>query len=381
VDLGTSGWHSTGLYAAPGEVVTLSRISGAFPRGLALRIGAHSDELWHLGAWKRAPAITRVFALRGDRTSAATAFGGPVYVVAPEGAAGKLEVEIGGAVEAPFFRLGQTSLAEWKASIRSRPGPWAELQGEKVIFTVPSSHVRALENPESLMRLWDQVVRTQEGLVARKDRGRPERIVEDRQISAGYMHSGYPIMVPIDDSAVLALDEARMRATGSWGHFHELGHNLQESEWTFEGTGEVTNNVLAMYVYPEVLKLPFAGGHPAIRDPAVRAERLRKYLDAGAPFEKWKSDPFLALTLYIQLVEEFGWRPFQKVFAEYRALSPAERPKTDEQKRDQWMVRFSRATGRNLGPFFQTWGVPTSDTARASIRELPAWLPAGLAAR
>jgi hypothetical protein len=205
--------------------------------------------------------------------------------------------------------------------------------------------------------------------------------VADRQISAGYMHSGYPIMTPIDESMVVALDEARLRREGAWGHFHELGHNLQQPEWTFEGTGEVTNNVLAMYVYPEVLKLPFTSGHPAIRDPAVRAERLRKYLDAGAPFGKWKDDPFLALTMYIQVAEQFGWEPFRKVFAEYAALSAAERPKTDQEERDQWLLRLSRATGRNLGAFFQTWGVPTSDSARMSLQELPVWLPPGLAAR
>ena len=51
-------------------------------------------------------------------------------------------------------------------------------------------------------------------------------------------------------------------------------------------------------------------------------------------------------------------------------------PKTDDEKRDQWMVRFSRATGKNLGPFFQTWGVPTSQAARDSIQEMPGWMPA-----
>jgi hypothetical protein len=44
------------------------------------------------------------------------------------------------------------------------------------------------------------------------------------------------------------------------------------------------------------------------------------------------------------------------------------------------MVRFSRAAGRNLGPYFEAWGVPTSSQARASIAELPAWMPEGLSA-
>ena len=71
----------------------------------------------------------------------------------------------------------------------------------------------------------------------------------------------------------------------------------------------------------------------------------------------------------------FGWETYKKVFAEYRALPKEMRPKTDDEKRDQWMVRFSKAARRNLGPFFEAWGVKTSAAARDSIKSLPAWMP------
>jgi hypothetical protein len=103
---------------------------------------------------------------------------------------------------------------------------------------------------------------------------------------------------------------------------------------------------------------------------------LEKYLAGGAKFEEWKRDPFLALHMYVQMEDAFGWETFRRVFAEYRALPAAERPKTDDEKRDQWLVRFSRACGRNLGPFFEAWGVPTSERARGTIDTLPVWVPA-----
>jgi hypothetical protein len=81
--------------------------------------------------------------------------------------------------------------------------------------------------------------------------------------------------------------------------------------------------------------------------------------------------------MYKQLYDGFGWDPFKRVFAEYRALPRGERPRSDAVKRDEWMVRFSRAAGRNLGPFFEAWGVPTSSQARDSIAKLPAWMPSG----
>ena len=77
--------------------------------------------------------------------------------------------------------------------------------------------------------------------------------------------------------------------------------------------------------------------------------------------------------MYDQLRKEFGWAPFKKVFADYRDLPADKRPKTDAEKRDQWMVRFSHAIGRNLGPFFEHWKIPVSASARQSIADLPVW--------
>ena len=106
-----------------------------------------------------------------------------------------------------------------------------------------------------------------------------------------------------------------------------------------------------------------------------RAEQMSRF-DFGNPnFAQWKSDPFLALVMYEQLQQAFGWDAYRKVFATYRKLPESERPKTDDEKRDQWMVRFSKQVGRNLGPFFEAWGVPTSPAARNSIVDLPVWLP------
>ena len=90
------------------------------------------------------------------------------------------------------------------------------------------------------------------------------------QISAGYMHSGYPIMIPIDDSIKIGLDERRSAREGAWGLFHELGHNHQSGDWTFDGTGEVTNNLIVLYVFDKVLGLRFDSGHETIRDREAR---------------------------------------------------------------------------------------------------------------
>ncbi|MGQ0626596.1 MAG: M60 family metallopeptidase, partial [Phycisphaerales bacterium] len=194
--------------------------------------------------------------------------------------------------------------------------------------------------------------------------------VADQQISAGYMHSGYPIMTHLDAAEDMVSAENLLK--GTWGLFHELGHNHQVSDWTFDGTGEVTVNLFSLFIMERVCGKPMNSGHGALDE---RARLVAKHKAKGAAFESWKSDPFLALVMYQQLREAFGWETYQRVFAEYRGLKKDERPKGEQAERDQWMVRFSRACGKNLGPFFQAWGVPTSDEARASIADLPGWMP------
>lgn len=376
IDTSVPDWHSTGLYAAPGEKIVIDAPPSLVKSGFSIRIGAHTDTLWNLPKWDRAPEISRIFALDKPRVTVANSFGGLVYIVAPRGSkVGTVSVKISHAVAAPYFVQGQTPLSDWPR-IRQFPAPWAELQGENVILTVPSRVVRTLDNPDALLAYWDKGMDDVADLagIPRK-RARPERYVTDRQISAGYMHSGYPIMTGLDVAeAMVNLTALKENGHGGvWGFWHEVGHNHQVADWTFDGTGEVTNNLFALYVLEREDGLTDAP-HPALAADKAR-ERLQKYVADGAKYDDWKSNPFLALTMYRQLQLAFGWDAYKKVFAQYRQLPESERPKTDAEKRDQWLTRFSRAVGKNLGPFFTAWGVPTSEKARASIANLPPWMP------
>jgi hypothetical protein len=255
------------------------------------------------------------------------------------------------------------------------------LEGKYVILSVPSRVIRDLDNPTELMKHWDQIMLAIYHLYHAPMRNRPERYCVDRQISAGYMHSGYPIMT-FEDVAKTFVDMDQLDIVGGkigsvWGFYHEMGHNFQQEAWTFEGTGEVTNNLFSLYgaeTQNQVTPDTYGLAHPAMAPTEIQT-RLKKYLANGAKFSDWQDDPFLALSMYAQLREGFGWAPFTKVFGEYFEIPAAKQPRTEVQKHDQWMVRFSQAIHKNLGPFFQAWGVPTSQEARDSIAKLPAWMP------
>ncbi len=175
-----------------------------------------------------------------------------------------------------------------------------------------------------------------------------------------------------DDVATTFTDIVKLRGPKEpWGFYHELGHNFQQSAWTFPGTGEVTNNLFSLYGSQKLNGID----HPWAMQPDKVAARMKKYMADGAHFADWQADPALALIMYDQLRQAFGWEPFTKSFADYREQNL--QPKGELAQHDTWMIEMSKNTGHNLGPFFKAWGVPVSDGACASIAALPAWMPSG----
>ncbi|MFN7561039.1 MAG: M60 family metallopeptidase [Prosthecobacter sp.] len=371
------GWASTGLYAVAGEPITVTIPEEYADKGYAVRIGCHSDTLYHLDKWERAPDITRSDTLATATTKTASAFGGLIYIEVPGRAKDDepFTAAIQGGIAAPLFVLGKDDDAKWK-EIRQRPAPWAELASDKMIIVCPTEVARQINNPTELMTFWKATVEAQDEITNQAtERKRPERIVADVQISAGYMHSGYPIMIPTSAGPEMTT-LTRLKFPG-WGFYHEIGHNHQRGTFTFDGTGEVTNNVIGMYCYDAVLKKDWLIGHGGISEES-RKDHIKKIKAASNKWQTWKSDPFLALTTYIQLIQEFGWESWRKYLHSFDGTEYGPEPKGDDEARDQFLIRYSKIANKNLGPFFDFWGIPVSSSAKAEVSKLEAWMPKGL---
>lgn len=79
-----------------------------------------------------------------------------------------------------------TTAADWSL-LRTAPAPWAELEFDSIILTVPSDIVRSLDRPDEVAALWDQMMRGVADLAAAPHAStRKERFVADVQISYGY---------------------------------------------------------------------------------------------------------------------------------------------------------------------------------------------------
>lgn len=366
-------WWSTGAYAAPGEVVTLRLPESLQNLGLRVRIGGHTDTLWHLEKWERFPSISNETGFKSGVAKIANPFGGLIYIESNKELP-VARVELEHVVEAPVYFLGRTTPAQWE-KLRTSPAPWGEVVANNCVVCVPASVLRNLADPKPVAEYWDEVVQQVEFLYSVPAGTREERYQVDRQISAGYMHSGYPIMTWEDVSAKF-VDISILRGNNgdtNWGFYHEIGHNFQRPSWTWDGWGETTNNLYSLFG-GEHFNHDLSGGHGAMKEDK-RLERMKIVKGAPGAEEYFHKDPWYGLTFLRALREKFGWKPFQQVFAEFRDLPRSEQPRSEAEKQDQFLVRMSRLVGRDLSHYFEMWGVKNSAEAREKCRQYSPWLP------
>ncbi|XP_040147254.2 TRPM8 channel-associated factor 2 isoform X2 [Ictidomys tridecemlineatus] len=308
-------WVSTGLYLLEGQNAEISLPAAAASAGLKVQVGCHTDDLSKAKKLSRAPVVTHQCCMDRTQRSVSCLWGGLLYVIVPKGSQlGPVSVTIKGAVPAPYYKLGKTSLEEWRSCVQENPAPWGELATDNIILTVPTANLQALGDPAPALHLWDEMMQSVSRLAAQPfPFRRPERIVADVQISAGWMHSGYPIMCHLESVKEL-IDETVIRST-------------------------------------------------------EREKRIKAHVGKGAPLSDW--NVWTALETYLQLQEAFGWEPFTQLFAAYQTFSGL--PKDNVSKMNLWVKKFSETVQKNLVPFFEAWGWPVQREVADSLACLPCW--------
>lgn len=372
--------HSTGVYVPAGEKVSIVIDPKYKSQYLKAQIGIHNDDLKHLDKLERSGFdLTRSFELEKDTTTVFSTYGGLLYIRIPDSSTLKsISIIANGVVKAPYYKLEKNKLTEW-ASIKNNPAPWTELATDKIILTVPTYRIKNLENPESLLKLWDQIMDADADLaIISRTRTHPERIIIDNQVAYGYMFTVWDkIVAPNDESCELMLDEKMLKEKGSWGHFHELGHRHQFWGLDMDEVSEVTTNLYTMYVYDKVLKKGLYN-HEGMESKDEVKQKINNYLENQPTFEKWGKEPFTALCMYIQLIEHFGWESIIEANKIYRKMDPRkydENELSNTQRIDLWFTSISKATNSNLSSFFEIWKIPVSEKAKKEAKAYKTWIP------
>ncbi len=361
-------WISTGRYAAPGQLISVQLSMGWADKKISLRIGGHNDDNWGLESWERWPSITLEKPIIAGQAKASNPFGGVVYLVCNEALPAGTAV-FDGTVEAPVYFLGSTSDSDWKR-IRRSGAPWGEIVGLQSAISVPSDVLKTLDDPKAVAEYFDEMVREAEKFYAVDPGTTEHRYQADRQIVAGYMHAGYPIMTWLDvTKRFVDISVLRGKEGGPlWGFYHELGHNYQLSNWTWDGWGETTNNLFSEY--GQIHFNDQVVGHGAMTSEEV-AKRLAIVKAAPGSEKFYNKDPWYGLTFWTMIRREYG---FEKL-TEYFAWCKGQNLRSEKDKKDAFVAEMSRIIGRDLTKYCRMWGIEVSADAAAKASRYPEWLP------
>ncbi len=209
-------------------------------------------------------------------------------------------------------------------------------------------------------------------------RERAERVSYDIQISGGSLHSGYPIMghIPLGN----VINVTGLQTSGTWGVFHELGHNHQWKQWSIPATGETGCNWWSMYMFE------YIGIEDVHKSKYDRSARIYDWILSGKPWSKWEVCPaiksqrhitlmpffqvWIALDTYSLLADKFGWlESYTPVIRWYydNEVSFSD----DMAELDFWARLYIQQVGFDLCSYFEWWGWELTDETRSICSELP----------
>lgn len=284
-------------------------------------------------------------------------------------------VTIEGGVPFAFFVLGQHTRDDWHRMLDQYSDvPAVELVGERVLVTASYGVGRTVDDPQAILEAIDEAVEVLDKLSGLYPDDpnpihRPSLFRQHMRESAdGYMykfnnHTGFRTDA---FKNVLQPDNFKYEFFDwGWGPWHELGHTYQQDLWTWTGTTEVTSNIYAM-----AIERHFNGDNKKIVAQGIYDEAFRYMDTAGRDYHALES-MFAKVVMFWQLELAFGPDFYPTLHRLYRELPESERPVSDNEKVQTFIVMASKVADRDLTPFFRMWGLPPSAATLSEISSLP----------
>ncbi len=381
---------STGLYAAPGELVVIDVPSNYY--SLSIQIGAWTDNLSSIQNPPRDPIIFTKMQLAPGRNYIRNLYGGHIYIFSAVPIREPVNLVFSNVTKSPDFVLGKTSAAEWAEAVRTSCVPWLELRSKNMIFVVSTDYCRKhpISDPVKVMEIWDDIISLDfyewEGLVENasdeidKAPLLPWRVVLDIKPVVGYGHNGFPIVAQNDGSWFLGISKATsIDGGGSWGYLHELGHNNQQGRyWSWSTLGETTCNLFSFKVANRLASEglgTWPPGHPGVYSDFPKAIAFATETKSGKDFngtDERINSPFARLTPFVQIFDKKpagmnydSWGFMAELYKKARRASRISI--TDQDKHDFVYEALCDYTQKDWIYFFKAWGINISNISSTKM--------------
>ncbi|GAK84497.1 accessory colonization factor AcfD precursor [Vibrio ponticus] len=394
--------QSTGLWAPQLQEVTVSG-------GVAATITVmFADDLTgrpnHETGLKRPPRMQTSYQYDGTTNlTFKSPYGGLIYIQPKERNKGIKVFNVGGVEKAAWWKDGT-----WIHHPDDATAPIGEVDTGAFIYTTPVENIKSIDlvNFAKNMNRFADAASDFYGRDQQSEQGAhrrftyaalPEfrhRFVNDVQISIGAAHSGYPVM---SSSFNANRTDVPTNALNDWLLWHEVGHNLASAPFLAEGSTEVTNNLLALYMqelkgrYPDPEALPemdrikfdirkaptwlktndghaWSNGDAGIR--LVMFGQLKIWAKAEFAIDDWYTQA--GKTKAAIYGSDEGWNMFKLMHRLARSNDDMFGDKnycsssaTKLSGGDLMMVCSSYVSGYDLSDFFTTWNVGETSMTNA----------------
>ncbi|MBC1605642.1 hypothetical protein HCJ39_13050, partial [Listeria rocourtiae] len=386
-----TSFESTGLFLYKGDEITIE-VEGE-PENLELRVGQ-----W--GGYTNTPYIANgsqyyafqdgIVKLHGGTNKFTRNFsGGMVYIV--NYSTMKTEnITIKGGVKVPHYIQGKTSIDSFKNQLENyKDVPFMEFVNDEAIATIRIDRAKDIfekgNQVDVFMSSLSKLVNLQNECAGFSYTGQgtekkdPQRIhVMNPEWGAGQLFATNNFIgihsATTKDREIFS----KSADITDWGMLHESGHTYQNKMYQWRNMTEVTVNIYADYVQ-KMWSADGTGRYDAVNVKNGNRASVQKY------FEKLKTDPtwnfdresietndyhFALLGMFLTLPRTFGYDFYQVLDQSYRSLPEEELPKTDEEKKQLFVLMASKTANRDLKPFFEHWRFTITDETKEKLKAL-----------
>jgi Peptidase M60, enhancin and enhancin-like/N-terminal domain of M60-like peptidases len=385
----------TGYYLAAGDVAKVTVPLSMVDQGFVIQVGASVHDKSRKSKIARPFRVVNQFPITSKVTEIANPNGGGIYIDVPyEAKAGKdVTIEIQNAIPAPFFSyiaLKKMTNKEWQDVQRNNPAPWADFMSDKFMMTLPTSWIYKYEDPEALMKDWDErmdIVNRYTGHNINTRNNQTLYLTVDTDLNGDGGGIGYPTgndtynpQTATDGNhkawfLVPGIEKFKDSKTA----FHELGHaQLFEN---FGGEGEAAVNMLFVAVENQLYgknidqALGVSRGAEFLhvsRDLAAVNWMITESFRAGKPMAGFEMGyQHRGHAKYVDIAQLFGWKTIEAYYAQNNAVHRGEAVAAEIawglKGDDARILKWSIAAGKDLTPLIHFWGVQPSVAGAATL--------------
>ena len=370
----------TGAYLAPGTIAEVIVPAALVNNGYQIRVGAHSWDLSGRPTQLRIARASKLYPITSTTTQVANPLGGSIYIDVPYLAdEGMVSIELKNTIRAPYFSarsFDQITAAQWNNTERNQPGPWTDIETDKVMLSVPSKWIRDFDfaGITEILEDYDTNIDFISDYMG-KPRVRNKTLLfmqVDVSLRGNAFFPGYPMgNYPHFNSAT---PRAPLQLNHSFDQtlLHEHGHGTYMTKFSRETEAAV--HMLYPYIATQRFGMPLEEAFSAslhysrvtnrTMDEIFISWALRDEfiddIDMGHENAAYKHRGHAD---YIEYVGLFGWdalTEFNRKLNVDFVETGFDFDRNNHNNNDR-ILRFSREAGVDVRPLFHLWGHSPSD--------------------